>query len=98
MAHTLKVWIDQDLCTGDGLCQDHAPDVFVMLEDGIAYVVENGVPLNDPGGSKSLAVVPTHCERDVIAAAELCPGECIFIEVPATDEAPRKELRAASTR
>ena len=38
----MRVWIDQDLCTGDGLCVDHAPNVFVMLEDGIAYVVENG--------------------------------------------------------
>ncbi|NCZ90909.1 MAG: ferredoxin, partial [Actinobacteria bacterium] len=25
----MRVWIDQDLCTGDGLCIDHCPDVFV---------------------------------------------------------------------
>jgi ferredoxin len=31
----MRVWIDQDLCTGDGLCVDHCPDVFVQLEDGI---------------------------------------------------------------
>ncbi|HMK11884.1 MAG TPA: ferredoxin, partial [Acidimicrobiales bacterium] len=24
----MRVWIDQDLCTGDGLCLDHCPDVF----------------------------------------------------------------------
>ncbi|MEZ5255991.1 MAG: ferredoxin [Ilumatobacteraceae bacterium] len=24
----MKVWIDQDLCTGDGLCEEIAPDVF----------------------------------------------------------------------
>ena len=36
----MRVWIDQDLCTGDGLCVDHCPDVFVQLEDGIAYVAE----------------------------------------------------------
>ena len=30
----MRVWIDQDLCTGDGLCVDHCPDVFVQLEDG----------------------------------------------------------------
>jgi ferredoxin len=86
MEPVLRVWIDQDLCTGDGLCQDHAPDAFVMLEDGIAYVVQDGVPLNDPGGSHSLALVPKHCELDVIAAADLCPGECIFIEVPQVAE------------
>jgi len=26
----MKVWIDQDLCTGDGLCEEIAPDVFVL--------------------------------------------------------------------
>jgi len=34
----MKVWIDQDLCTGDGLCEEIAPDVFVLLDDGLAYV------------------------------------------------------------
>ena len=55
---SMRVWIDQDLCTGDGLCVDHCPDVFTQLEDGIAYVTEAGRPLNDPGGSGSLARVP----------------------------------------
>ena len=27
----MKVWIDQDLCTGDGLCEEIAPDVFGSL-------------------------------------------------------------------
>jgi len=31
----MKVWIDQDLCTGDGLCEEIAPDVFIMLDDGV---------------------------------------------------------------
>ena len=31
----MKVWIDQDLCTGDGLCEEIAPDVFVGLDDGL---------------------------------------------------------------
>ena len=38
----MKVWIDQDLCTGDGLCAEIAPDVFVMRDDGLAYVQEGG--------------------------------------------------------
>ena len=79
----MRVWIDQDLCTGDGLCVDHCPDVFVQLEDGIAYVAENGAPLNDPGGSGSLANVTARHAGDVIHAAEACPGECIFIEIDA---------------
>jgi ferredoxin len=77
----MRVWIDQDLCTGDGLCLDHCPDVFVQLEDGIAYVRQDGHPGNDPGGSGSLAWVPTRHHRAVINAAEDCPGECIFIEL-----------------
>jgi len=76
------VWIDQDLCTGDGLCVDHCPEVFVLLEDGIAYVREPTGALNDPGGADSLAVVPANLDRDVVHAAEDCPGECIFIEGP----------------
>ena len=77
----MKVWIDQDLCTGDGLCTDHAPEVFTLLEDGIAYVKDAGEVLNDPGSSASLASVPHHLEHSVVQAAEDCPGECIFIEV-----------------
>ena len=77
----MRVWIDQDLCTGDGLCVDHCHDVFTLLEDGIAYVVEDGVPQNDPGSSGSLAVVPPKHVESVIKAAEVCPGECIFIEI-----------------
>ena len=79
------MWIDQDLCTGDGLCLDHCPDVFVQLEDGIAYVAEDGLPLNDPGGSGSLAAVPTRFIQGASDAAEDCPGECIFIELDTPD-------------
>jgi ferredoxin len=77
----VRVWIDQDLCTGDGLCVDHCPDAFVQLEDGIAYVAERGVALNDPGSSGSLAVVEQRNQLAVVQAAEVCPGECIFIEL-----------------
>ena len=49
----MKVWIDQDLCTGDGLCEDHSPDVFTLLEDGIAYVKEADLVLDEPPGSLS---------------------------------------------
>ena len=77
----MRVWIDQDLCTGDGLCVDHCQDAFVQLEDGIAYVAERGVALNDPGSSGSLAYVEQRDHLAVVQAAEVCPGECIFIEI-----------------
>jgi ferredoxin len=85
----MRVWIDQDLCTGDGLCTDHAPAIFTLLEDGIAYVKDGGHALNDPGGAAGLARVPQVLERDVVAAAEDCPGECIFIELPIGRALPR---------
>ena len=76
----LRVWIDQDLCTGDGLCVDYAPEVFTLLEDGIAYVVDDGRVCNDPGGAAELARVPARLEKAVVDAAVVCPGACIMIE------------------
>jgi ferredoxin len=77
----MKVWIDQDLCTGDGLCEEIAPDVFTLLDDGLAYVKEGDKVFSDPGGAEGLANVPAGQEEATIEAAEECPGECIFIEV-----------------
>ena len=78
---TMKVWIDQDLCTGDGLCEEIAPDVFTLLDDGLAYVREGETIYADPGGPEGLAVVPDGQEEATIESAEECPGECIYIEV-----------------
>jgi ferredoxin len=77
----MKVWIDQDLCTGDGLCEEIAPAVFTLLDDGLAYVKEGDKVFSDPGGPEGLANVPAGMEDATIEAAEECPGECIFIEV-----------------
>jgi len=76
----MKVWIDQDLCTGDGLCEEICPSVFTLLDDGLAYVKQDGVALSSPGGSEGLATVPAELEDAVVEASEECPGECIFIE------------------
>ena len=38
----LQVWVDQDLCTGDGLCVQYAPEVFEFDIDGLAYVKDDG--------------------------------------------------------
>ncbi len=76
----MKVWIDQDLCTGDGLCEEIAPDVFTLLDDGLAYVKEGAKVFSDPGGAEGLAAFPDSMLDAVVEAAEECPGECIFIE------------------
>ena len=38
----MRVWIDQDLCTGDGICVEISPAIFQMDDDGLAYVKEAG--------------------------------------------------------
>jgi ferredoxin len=80
----MRVWIDQDLCTGDGLCAEIAPDVFVMMSDGLAYVQENGkiyaAAAGNLEGSAGLASFSDDRIDDVVEAADECPGECIFIE------------------
>lgn len=80
----MKVWIDQDLCTGDGLCEEIAPDVFVMLDDGLAYVKEDDKIFADsqgnPEGEKGMAGFADDQMELVVESAEECPGECIYIE------------------
>jgi ferredoxin len=80
----MKVWVDQDLCTGDGLCEEIAPEVFTLLDDGLSYVKHGPtVFANSRGqqqGSAGSANIPDHLLDAVIDAAEECPGECIFVE------------------
>ncbi len=80
----MKVWIDQELCTGDGLCEEICAAVFILTADGLSYVREDGKTLDDPGGQAQMAEVPAEHEEAVLEAAAECPGECIFIvEEPA---------------
>jgi ferredoxin len=76
----MKVWIDQDLCTGDGLCEEICPSVFTLLDDGLAYVKQGEDVKSNPGGTEGVAIVPPEFEDAVREAAEECPGECIFME------------------
>ena len=78
MSEDLRVWIDQELCTGDGLCVQYAPEVFEFDVDGLAYVKErrDGDLLAAPGAR---ADVPDSLRLDVIASAKECPGECIHV-------------------
>ncbi|TFH20307.1 MAG: ferredoxin [Acidimicrobiales bacterium] len=73
----MQVWIDQDCCTGAGLCVDRCPDLFVVLEDGLGYVRDSSVVVTDPGRA---ARVPIRHEHAAVDAAEHCPGECIYLE------------------
>ncbi len=73
----LHVWVDQDLCTGDGLCVQYAKEVFEFDVDGLAYVRDAAGELQTAPGAR--VDVPEHLRLDVIDAAKDCPGTCIHV-------------------
>ena len=74
----LEVWIDHDLCTGDGICAQYAPDVFELDIDGVAYV-KNGADAELRTGAEARVPVPSDLVLAVIDSAKDCPGECIHV-------------------
>lgn len=87
----MEVGIDQDKCTGCGICEMMEPEVFFMV-DQLAYVKQaadeengevpdptiNGEPLYK--GILGLVGVPVRLRESVIVAEKDCPGECIVIK------------------
>ena len=63
----MRARIEQDYCTGDGLCQDLCPDMFELQDDGLAHV-------------KRAGEVPTELEDAVLDAQAQCVGECIYVD------------------
>jgi ferredoxin len=73
----LVVRVDQQLCTGDGLCVQYAPDVFEFDVDGLAYVKGTDGELRlEPGAT---VPVPAAWRQAVVDSATECPGECIHV-------------------
>ncbi|MER6859240.1 ferredoxin [Streptomyces pilosus] len=77
VGEALEVWIDQDLCTGDGICAQYAPEVFELDIDGLAYVKSPQDELLQEQGATT--PVPLPLLTDVIDSAKECPGECIHV-------------------
>ena len=73
----LEVWIDQELCTGDGLCVQYAPEVFEFDIDGLAYVKDADGELRQSEGAR--VDVPAGFRLDVLDSAKECPGNCIHV-------------------
>lgn len=61
----MKVKIDHDLCSGDGICADLCPEVFEMDGDKAKVIVED---------------VPEDAEEACRDAVDSCPEGCIEIE------------------
>src|SRR5690606_11509617 len=77
VGEALEVWIDQDLCTGDGICAQYAPEVFELDIDGLAYVKSPQDEWRQDKGATT--PVPLPLLTDVIDSAKECPGECIHV-------------------
>jgi ferredoxin len=72
----MRVWIEQEFCTGDALCEDLCPEVFEMRDDSLAYVKQDdGADAGKPG-----MTVPDQLEAAVLDAQAQCAGECIYVE------------------
>jgi ferredoxin len=80
----LEVEVDQDRCTGDGLCVTYAPEVFEFDIDGLAYVKGTDGELRPEVGAR--VAVPAHLLVEVLNSAEGCPGECIHVARAGTDD------------
>lgn len=63
----MEVRIDEDLCTGCGLCEETCPDIFKMNDDkDIAEVIKTDYDEYD--------------EECIQEAVESCPSEAILTE------------------
>jgi ferredoxin len=73
----MRVWIDQDLCVGNGICEEICPDVFHF--DGDLAYVRQGERLLPKGRSGTLDV-SAGLESAVADAADECPAACIHLD------------------
>lgn len=74
----MRVSIDQDLCSGVGLCASACPEVFAIGDDGRAVV--RGGQWVAGSGSTIAAELPDSLVEGVLDAAEGCPERCIYVE------------------
>ena len=77
MNKPLQVRVDQDLCTGDGLCVQYAPEVFEFDVDGLAYVKGQDGEMRLEAGA--VVAVPEDAVDRVMDSAIECPGDCIYV-------------------
>ena len=74
----MRVWIDQKACVGNGVCVELCPEVFVLADDDLAYVLDGDRML--PKGEAGTLTVPAELTASVLDAAEECPAACIYVE------------------
>jgi len=62
----MRAIVDEDTCTGCGLCEETCPEVFRLRDDDVAEVI--------------VGEIPPEAEDAAREAAEGCPVEAIKIE------------------
>jgi len=72
MTRKFTIRVDLDLCVGNGICRDEAPDVFIANDAAQSVVVEGGSEL------KPL--------NELLRIAGECPVNAIFVEDADTGE------------
>ena len=70
MARKLRVWVDQQACVGNAMCEAIAPKVFQLNDNRQSEVA-------DPAGDSV---------EKILEAAENCPVSAIFVEDAETGE------------
>jgi len=70
VARKLRVWVDQQACVGNAMCEAIAPKVFQLNDNRQSEVA-------DPAGDSV---------EKILEAAENCPVSAIFVEDAETGE------------
>jgi len=70
VARKLRVWVDQQACVGNAMCEAIAPKVFQLNDNRQSEVA-------DPAGDTV---------EKILEAAENCPVSAIFVEDAETGE------------
>jgi ferredoxin len=70
----MRVWIEEEFCTGDGLCEELCAEMFEMGDDGLAHVKGCGA---SGDSSESAVTVREGLEESVLDAEAQCAGECL---------------------
>jgi ferredoxin len=73
----VRVTIDQADCTGSGMCELSAPQVFALDDEGLAVIRADG-PMAGAEAGPAGVVIPEEFASEVRAVAAACPGACIY--------------------
>ena len=66
----VTVTVDHELCQGHGQCQEAAPEIFEVRDDGFAYVVR---PVVSPQLLEQVRDAASRCPVDAILSQDTGP-------------------------